>query len=177
MVMHFQRFEADNPEKLLAQIERAQSDLAAAVTRHDHEEQLSIAASLGSMLTTARRGEEARQLLLEYLARARQRGTPEQIGWLLLFLATANQYLDQRPEASRQFDEALAQAKSGETKQLEHFVLHHWGRFLVEDGEFERAKECFKRALALRVELNDPKQASSRRALEAIDTLARETDA
>lgn len=82
-----------------------------------------------------------RALLSEYLARARERGTSEQVGWLLLFLATANQYLGRRGEALGQFNEAHALATSARTKRLEHFVLHHWGRFLAEAGEIDRGTD------------------------------------
>jgi tetratricopeptide (TPR) repeat protein len=175
--MHFQRFTAVDPNELRAKIDQAQNDLRAAVARNDDAEAFGVAASLGSMLTTARREEEARDLLAGYLASARQRGTTEQVGWLLLFLATTNQYLGHRDEATRQFEEALDLATSSHTKRLEHFTLHHWGRFLVEEREIGRARECFERALALRVELDDPRQASSRKALEAIEVMANGNDA
>lgn len=177
MITHFQRFTADDPIELRAQIERAQSDLRVAEARTDEAETFRVAASLGSMLTTARREEEARALLSDYLARARKRGTSEQVAWLLLFLATANQYLGHRGEALRQFDEAHSLATAARAKRLEHFVLHHWGRFFAEAREIDRARECFTRALELRVELGDPKQASSRRALEALRALANENGA
>ena len=125
--------------ELRAHIERAQSDLSAAEARTDEAETFSVAASLGSMLTTA------------------------------------NQYLGHRGEALRQFGDAHSLATSARARRLEHFVLHHWGRFLAEAGEIDRARECFTRALELRVELGDPKQASSRRALEALTGLANES--
>ena len=53
-------------------------------------------------------------------------------------------------------------------KVLEHFVLHHWGRCLAEQAEFGRARDCFHASLAIRQELNDPRQESSVRALEEL---------
>ena len=50
-------------------------------------------------------------------------------------------------------------------------MLQHWGRSLVEQGAFDQAQVCFTEALNIRVELNDPRQASSRRALEALALL------
>jgi tetratricopeptide (TPR) repeat protein len=132
---------------------------------------LDIAASLGSMLTTARRESEARGILSRFLPMARKIGTPEQVGWLVLYLATANQHLGHRDEASAQFREAHASSESSGAMRLQHFTLHHWGRFLAEERELDRARECFERALALRVESNDPRQDSSRKALEALRLL------
>jgi tetratricopeptide (TPR) repeat protein len=175
--MHFQRFTAADPQELVVHIESARRTLVDAKARDQMSEYLDIAASLGSMLTTARQEEEARSLLLQSLALSRERGTPEQSGWLLLYLATANQYLGAHPEVNEQFNEALSLAKSSQSERLEHFVLHHWGRFLVEEGEIAQARGCFTRALELREKSNDPKQSSSRRALEALSKLASERDA
>jgi hypothetical protein len=49
--------------------------------------------------------------------------------------------------------------------------MQHWGRSLAEQGRFDAAQVCFSEALNIRAELNDPRQDSSRRALEALAEL------
>lgn len=98
-------------------------------------------------------------------------GASETSGWLLLNLATANQYLHRRDEAARQFPKTLKITRSVKSRELEHYTLHHWGRFLAESGDIAQARRCFAAALEIRIRLNDPRQASSRRALKALDAL------
>ena len=171
--MFFQRFTVKDPTLLQKDIEETQRELQAVQAMGDTSKSIELASDLGGMLTTARREAEAQSLLLEYLALARMHGNNVTTGWLLLNLATANQYLVRKAEVNSQFSEALDFAKVHNDKQLEHFVLHHWGRSLVEDGELARAKMCFDQALALRVLLNVSWQESTQRALEALDVLIR----
>jgi tetratricopeptide (TPR) repeat protein len=165
---HFQRFTPDDPAELGRQIDSARSEIEALRQAGDHAGALESVASLGSLLTTARREGEARSLLLEAVASARAAEESETLGWLLLSLATANQYLELRAEAQDQFRQALAIARSLGVERLEHFTLHHLGRFLVEQHDVPQARLCFSQALALRERLDDPRQASSRRALAAL---------
>jgi hypothetical protein len=69
------------------------------------------------------------------------------------------------------FAEALRLAREHSWEVLEHFALSHWGRSLVEEERFSQARECFLKALAIRKRLNEPRAASSRRALEALSEL------
>lgn len=166
--MYFQRFTPDDPEEFLVSIEGVRLELVEARSAGDVARLLDLVPDLGSMLTTARQEDEARRLLLKFLPLAREQNTPENLGWLLLALATANQYLDRRSEAGEQFAETLALAQTIHSEHLEHYTLHHWGRFLVEEGNIEQAKKCFTRALELRVKLDEPRQESTRRAIEAL---------
>lgn len=171
-VAFFQRFTADDQQVLENDIRIARADLQAARTKGDQAAALEIAADLGRLLTTARREQEARAILTAALDEARPLGASETSGWLLMNLATANQYLHKRDEAAKQFPEALEIARSVKSPELEHYTLHHWGRFLAESGDIVQARECFSAALEIRIRLNDPvRQASSRRALEALDAL------
>lgn len=169
--MHFQRFTADDPAALERQIADARQQLIELQRAGDDARTLDRIESLGGMLTTARREDEARALLVPAVDSARALGPSELLGWLLLQLATANQYLDRREEASGQFAEALSLAESLGLERLAHFTLSHWARLLVEDGDLERAQAFFTRALQMRVRLGDPRQASSRKALEAVARL------
>lgn len=165
----FQRYTAPDPRQLEADIRELRAEWRAARAAGNRDAALRAAADLGERLTTARREREARTLLSATLAEARATGSPEDLGWVLLNLATANQYSGHRDEASAQFPEALRLARSARSEELEHYTLHHWGRFLAEDGEISRARACFERALEIRVRLGDPRQASTRRALAALD--------
>ncbi|HJR72450.1 MAG TPA: tetratricopeptide repeat protein [Luteimonas sp.] len=167
----FQRYSAPDPSALEKDIEQARDALAAARERGDEPAELEAAADLGGMLTTARQEAEARAILVPAVERARLSGDDETLGWLLLNLATANQYLHRSTEAAEQFPEALQIARASGDTELEHYTLHHWGRFLAETGQSAQARERFSQALALRVRLNEPRQESTRRALRALDAL------
>src|SRR4051812_19320681 len=123
--MHFQRFNAGDPEALAREIGSALDELPALRTADDQPRLLDAIASVGSMLTTARREGEAVALLVPAVAQARASGSSELLGWLLLSLATANQYLERRREAHAQFAEALALAESLGAEPLTHMVLAH----------------------------------------------------
>jgi hypothetical protein len=110
--MYFQRFTLDDQEELLVEIEKTRLKLAKARSEGDAIQSLALVPGLCCMLTTARQENEAHQLLLEHLPLARQRNMPEELGWLLLALAAANQYLEHRSEATEQFSEALTLAHS-----------------------------------------------------------------
>lgn len=166
--MHFQRFTIDDQDSLNTEIETAWIALREARVRGDDKTALHLAASVAGMLITARREAEAKNLLTEALAKVHETEEMELTGWLLQILATANQYLDRRTEANKQFAEALLIARTHNLQELEHYTLHHWGRCLVEDNDIAQARACFTLALEIRENLNDPRQASSRRALEAI---------
>lgn len=171
-IAFFQRFTAGDQQGLENDIRMARAELQAARAKGDRSAAPEIAADLGGMLTTARREQEARVILSAALDEARPLGVSETSGWLLLNLATANQYLHRRDEAAKQFPEALEIARSVGSPELEHYTLHHWGRFLAESGDIAQARECFSRALEIRIRLNDPvREASSRRALKALDAL------
>ena len=169
--MQFHRFTADDPQALARDIAGAQEDLAGLRGSGDQAKVLEAIASLGSMLTTARREEEAVTLLLPAVTQARASGSPEALGWLLLSLATANQYLGRTPQAGEQFAEALALAETLDAEHLLHMTLAHHGRFLVEQGDLPQARSCFERSLDLRVRLGHPRQASIRRLLDALAML------
>ena len=171
--MHFQRFTAPEQHQLLEQIDEVRLNLQAAESMDDPRQVLEAAGVLGSMLTTASKEAQARELLLNYLPLAQQNESTEEVGWFLLALATANQYLERREEANEQFSEALRRARDHRWERLKHFVLHHWGRSLVEEGRLIEARECFVEALYLRESMNEPFQASTREALAALDEIER----
>lgn len=171
MTAHFLRHAPADPAALDAEIARTRLALAGAT---DAITVLDRAGELAGMLTAARREEEARDLLVPLLASAREHACAEPAGWYFLALATASQYLGLRDEANAMFAEALAPARAHGWERLQHFVLHHWGRSLAEEGEIDRARECFTEALAIRARRNETKfVASSQRALQALQGLPR----
>lgn len=165
MATHFLRFSAPDAQTLLLDIERVQAQLRLAEVEGDSQRTLEHAATLTGMLTTNRQEHEAYHTGARHLPLARVHAQAEESAWLLHALATAAQYLDRRQEANALFAEALEAARRNGWRSLEHFVLHHWGRSRAEEGLFEQAEQCFRLALAIRVELNLPRQDSTRRAL------------
>lgn len=164
----FQRYSPPDLEQLETDIRELRQELRTARAAGNRDAALRATADLGERLTTARREEEARSLLSAALSEARPLGSTETLGWLLLNLATANQYAGRRDEAAAQFPEALALSRHLGLDGLEHYVLHHWGRFLAEEGDTAQARARFAQALEIRIRLRDPRQASSRRALDAL---------
>jgi hypothetical protein len=172
--MRFQRFSAPDLQLLMHEIETARVSLQEAQATNDTVRALDVVGELGGMLTTARREEEARSLLLGYVQVAQANSCAEAAGWFWLALGTANQYLDHKEEANAQFSDALGLARVHEWQRLQHFVLSHWARSLVEEGQYARAKDMFNQALILREALNDPRQTSTRGALGALEALEQE---
>ena len=123
------------------------------------------------MLTTARREVEALSLIEKHLDLAESLPNAEPIGWFLNAYATALQYSGQRTKADTVFSKALNLCRDAGWFRLQSFVLQHWGRSLAEQGRLDEAEACFSEALSIREELNDPRQESSRRALEALARL------
>jgi tetratricopeptide (TPR) repeat protein len=171
--MYFQRFTVPDEQQLFEQIDQFRLTLQSAEDVEEPIQILEAVGVLGSLLTTAGKEAEARELLLDYLPLAQQYETAEEVGWFLLALGTAEQYLGMREEANGQFSEALGRARRYRWTRLEHFVLHHWGRCLVEEGRLVEARECFVEALRLRELMDDPFQASTREALAALDGIER----
>ncbi len=168
---HFQRFTAPDAAALVRDIARGRDALARARAEADPLAVIDSAGELAAMLTTARQEAEARALLIPLECTARKHLGSEPAGWFLLALGTASQYLGLRANANAAFAESLGLAREHAWEALEHFVLAHWGRSLVEEREFSRARECFLQALALRERLNDPRASTTRRALAALAEL------
>ena len=168
MTEHFRRFTAPDPAALARDIERARGALSKAQAERNALEIIDVAGELAGMLTTARREAEARHLLAPLQSMVLEHLDSEPAGWFYLAFGTASQYLGLREEANAMFAEALHLARAHAWETLEHFVLAHWGRSLAEEREFTRARECFLQALAIRERLNDPRAATTRRALQAL---------
>lgn len=171
MTEHFQRYSAPDPVALAQGVARTRDALAIARAENDSLAVIDLAGELASMLTTDRREAEARNLLAPLQLTVREHLSSEPAGWFYLAFGTACQYLGLRAEANAMFAEALDLARAHAWAALEHFVLAHWGRSLVEEREVARARECFVQALAIRERLKDPRAAATRRALEALREL------
>jgi tetratricopeptide (TPR) repeat protein len=171
MPEHFQRYSAPDLVALAQDIERTRQELAEARALGDVLAVVERAGELANMLIINRQESTARDLLVPLQAAAREYLSSEPAGWYYLSYGTASQYLGLRDEANAMFAEALRLAREHSWEVLEHFVLSHWGRSLVEEGHFPRARECFLQALAIRERLNEPRAASSRRQLAALSEL------
>ena len=169
--MEFLRFNAPDAHALAKSMDETRLKLEQACACGDALAAVEHAADLASMLTTARREGEALVLMQKHLGDATALPATEPMGWFWNAYATALQYAGQTTEAHTNFAKALDLCRTHHWSRLQSFVLQHWGRSLVEQGEFDQAQVCFTEALNIRVELNDPRQASSRRALEALALL------
>lgn len=169
--MEFLRFNAPDADALAESMVETRLKLEQACACGDALGAVEHAADLGSMLTTARREGEALVLMQRHLGDALSLPPAEPIGWFWNAYATALQYAGQTTEAHTSFAKALDLCRTHRWSRLRSFVLQHWGRSLVEQGELDQARACFTEALNIRVELEDPRQASSRHALEALALL------
>jgi len=171
MTDHFQRFTAPDASALAREIAQTRGALSKAQAAEDPLAVVDLAGDLASMLTTDRREAEARDLLAPLQSLAREHLAEESAGWFFLAFGTASQYLGLRAEANVMFTQAFELAQAQGWERLEHFVLMHWGRSLVEEGRLVRARQCFVQSLAIRERLNDPRASSTRRALDALGEL------
>ena len=170
-VAEFMRFSATDPVALARTIAETRVKLTTAVQAGEALAVVEAAADLGSMLTTAGKEVEAAELLEQYAPSAEALADNEPAGWFWNAYATALQYCGKRNEAEPYFSKAVALAKAGGWRRLEAFTLHHWGRSLAEQQRFSEAESRISEALAIRIELNEPRQESSRRALVELSAL------
>ena len=165
------RFTAPDPAALGRGIAETQAKLAAALDAGEALDVVDAVSDLGSMLTTARKEGEAAELLERHRPLAEVLDEHEPAGWFWNAYATALQYCGRRDEAEPYFSKAVELAKKGGWRRLEALALHHWGRSLAEQQRFAEAESRISEALAIRIELNEPRQESSRNALVALASL------
>lgn len=166
--MEFQRYTAPDAAALEADIAACRARLAGASEALDL---VDCTSDLAALLTTARREGEALDLLQGRLDQAEQFPASEASGWFWNSYATALQYNGRRDAAEPVFAKALELARRGGWRRLQSFVLQHWGRSLVEQGELERARQKFEEALDIRRALDDPRTASTENALAGLARL------
>lgn len=167
----FLRYRWSDPLALERELAEAQTAHAEARNTGDTAAELEAACRLATALTAADRESEASALLEDALPKARALAQPAPVAWVLLGLATARQYLSQREVAQSMFAKALEVAQTNKLQDIEHFVLHHRGRCYAEQNEVEKARDCFERALKIRLELGEPRAERTREALAALDKL------
>lgn len=167
----FQRFTAPKAAALEASIAEHQARLATARQAGDALAIVEHTADLGALLTTARREGEALPLLQAQLGPVEHFCGSEVAGWFWNTYATALQYNRLHAEADAAFAQALAVSRAGGWRRLQSFVLQHWGRCRVEQGDLDAAQGLFDEALAIRRELNDPRTASTEQALAGLAEL------
>lgn len=171
--VEFMRSSAPDPEAHARGIADLRAKLAIAMRARDDNAIVDHAADLGSMLTTARQESEALSLLNAHRTVAEALPEAEPSGWFWNAYATALQYSGSRTEADLYFAKAHDLCVRSDWVRLKALVLHHWGRSLAEQRRFAEAETKLSEALALRARLGDPKQESSRRALEVLAELRR----
>lgn len=171
---HFGRFTRE-PEESEAAVAAARAELTSAVEAEPGDDSggavLDAAVDLAEALTTARREREAIALVAPAVRVARETGRSETLRWALLVLATAEHYAGTTPAAEAHFREALDLARTSGDRVLEHYVLHHLGRFLVDAGRTGEAVASFTACLVIREELGEPRAEATRAALTALTAL------
>ena len=175
---HFGRF-TRTPEENDAALDAARTELASAVEAPPGDGAggavLDAAVDVAEALTVAGREQEAIALARPAVDVARDTGRSETLRWALLVLATAEHYADEPVAAEAHFREALDHARTSGDRVLEHYTLHHVGRFLVDAGRTDEAVVCFEACLAIREELDEPRAESTRAALAALTGVAEDS--
>jgi tetratricopeptide (TPR) repeat protein len=172
-VPEFMRYTAPDADALMRDIGVARYKLADAVRAKNALAIIDHAADLGSMLTTARKEGDAVELLQAHVSLAELQGEREPSAWYWNALGTALQYTGHRAEADRYFAKAVELSRAAGWSQILAMALHHWGRSLAEQGRFDEAEARFNEALAIRVQLGEPRQERSRQALQVLAELRR----
>ncbi|GGN02773.1 hypothetical protein GCM10009721_32460 [Terrabacter tumescens] len=168
---HFGRY-TRTPEENEGAVADARADLTSAVEASPGDSAgaavLDAAVDLAEALTIAGHEDEAVALAGPAVQVARETGRDESLRWALLVMATAEHYADAMPAAETHFREALDLARAAGDRVVEHYTLHHLGRFLVDAGRTDEAVTCFEACLAIREELGEPRAESTRAALAAL---------
>lgn len=162
------RFEHPNPVELRKNIDESYRILDAAKKDRDDELFFQTSIDLGEMLTVARREREAVEILEPLLKYDLDKAKPDDRAWLYLNYATANQYLQKKDSAGSYFKKALKFVRKHNLENVEHYVLHHYARFLVENRDFGRAERFFEEALKIRQKLKDARVNSTQKALDEL---------
>jgi hypothetical protein len=152
---HFLRHTPANPDALPGRIAMAQLELETAARDGDPKQVIDCAGNLVALLFNCTPLARANLML-------------EESAWLLHHLATAAQYRDLRSQANDLFSEALQLCRLHGWLRLENFVLHHWGRSRVEEGDLDSAERCFLESRAIRTALGDPLVTSSEKAISEL---------
>jgi hypothetical protein len=169
---HFGRFTRTAAENEAALTE-ARDALAEA---RDDAATVEAEISFGEALTVAGREQEAVAVLLPAVGKVRSSAAPGALGWALLMLATAEHYADLAADAAPHFDEALRIARLVNDESLEHYCLHHLGRFLVDQGQRAAGREAFAECLVIRERVGEPRGARTREAIAALDAAADDSE-
>src|SRR4051812_16528995 len=85
-------------------------------------------------------------------------------------------HTDNRIEAERYFAKAAELGRSSGWLTILSMTLHHWGRSLAEQRRFDEAEDRFSEALAIRIQIGEPRQEKSRHALKVLADLRRRAE-
>lgn len=162
----FRRFRFGDDDLAEVEAEIAADEATVAAADGDTPATAAALIRLGFNLTPLGREAAAATRLEAGIAMSQRLGEHAQEVSALLHLATARQYLGEREQAQQLFQAGLDQAARYGTADEVHYLLHHRGRCYAEQGRAEEARACLEQALALRLQLGQPRLvASSRTAL------------
>jgi tetratricopeptide (TPR) repeat protein len=166
----FMRYKSNDPEKLEKEIVDQINDLE---QTHQEYDVFVKSIDLSENLTVAGRENDAIELLQTYIETEKLKAEAEDLAWLYLNYATANQYARKSTIADEYFKKALVHAEEKSLETVTHYIFQHYGRFLVEQKEYEHAKKYFEKALSIRERLNDHRVVSTQMALDSLNIIMR----
>lgn len=162
------RYYASNLQEIQEKIKRTKDSIQNLNTEY---EIFYETVNLAEYLTIAKREKEAIKILEPYLNKQPGQTNTEDLAWLYLNYATANQYDNNRKIAELYFKKAIATTEKEAMENVQHFAYHHYGRFLVEGDNIMLAKEYFIKAINIRKRLKDKRLNNSLKALDSLNIL------
>lgn len=166
--MFFMRYKSPDPGKLEKEINRKYAAMKESKTEYDS---FNVAVELAENLTIAEREYEAVDILNPYIKTAPAKATKEDLAWLFLNFATANQYCGKTSMANNYFKKAIEVAEVHNFDNIKHYIYHHYGRFLVEKNDYALAKKYFEDALVIRNKLKNKHSGSTQKAIDTLNLI------
>lgn len=164
----FMRYVSPSPGELEKTIDKKYAEIRQSKNEYDS---FYIAVELAENLTIASRENEAVNILESYIKNPPANASNEDLVWLYLNFATANQYNRNADMADDYFKRALIMAEKYNLDSVKHYVHHHYGRLLVEKRDYELAKKHFNLALTIREKLKDKRIAITQKAIDSLQVI------
>lgn len=164
----FMRYESPSPGELEQTINKKYAEIRQSKNEYDS---FYIAVELAENLTIASRENEAVTILEPYIKNPPANASGEDLVWLYLNFATANQYDGNADMADDYFERAIIISEKYNLDSVKHYVHHHYGRFLVERREYELAKKHFNMALTIRERLKDKRITITQKAIDSLQII------
>lgn len=167
------RYLGSNPYELEKRIAEQYSEIEQSKNEYDS---FYLTIELAENLTIASRENEAVNILKPYIEAPPENASNEELVWLYLNFATANQYCTNSEIANDYFNRALFIAEKYSLDSVKHYVHHHYGRFLVENRDYETSRKHFIMALTIRSRLKDKRFSNTQKAIDSLNLIIKKAD-